>query len=125
MTTANANTNANAGIKPAAKSAQKAQKPQKSQTAGVQNGTQPSQTDVAIATELAPAVAIALLNKTEHLDGQAAALQPLAAGAVASEVNGKLRVQLLFENGAVLPVELSDKAASALAKGIVKELPKS
>ena len=109
--------NPNATKKPTAKKARPAQSP----SAG--SGTQPSQTDVAIATELAPAVAIALLDKTEHADGHPAALQPLAAGAVASEVDGKLRVQLLFENGAVLPVELSDKAASALAKGIVKELP--
>jgi hypothetical protein len=85
-----------------------------------------SDKDAAIATELAPAVAIALLNQTEHTKGEpAAALEPLAAGAVSSEVDGKLRVQLLFENGAVLPIEMSDDAAAALGKGIAKELKKS
>jgi hypothetical protein len=87
---------------------------------------QRSEKDVAIATELAPAVAIALLNQTEHTQGEpAAALEPLAAGAVTSEVDGKMRVQLLFENGSVLPIEMSDDAAAALGKGIAKELKKS
>ena len=91
---------------------------------------QRSQTDVAIATELAPAVAIALLGQSDQVAGHpAAALEPLGAGAVASEIDGNLRVQLLFENGAVLPFELSAEAAGALAKGIAneiaKELPKT
>ncbi len=91
---------------------------------------QRSQTAVAIATELAPAVAIALLGQSDQVAGHpAAALEPLGAGAVASEIDGNLRVQLLFENGAVLPFELSAEAAGALAKGIAneiaKELPKT
>jgi hypothetical protein len=84
-----------------------------------------SEKDAAIATELAPAVAIALLSETDRAKGEpAAALEPLGAGAVASEVDGKLRVQLLFENGAVLPIEMTDAAAQALGKGIAKELQK-
>ena len=84
-----------------------------------------SATNVAIATELAPAVAIALLNETEHsLGAPAPALDCLAAGAVSSDVDGKVRVQLMFDNGAVLPVEMSSSAGAALAKGLAKELPK-
>ncbi len=82
-------------------------------------------TNVAIATELAPAVAIALLDKTEQAPGAAApALDCLAAGATPSETAGKVRVQLMFENGAVLPVEMSEAAGAALSKGLEEELPK-
>lgn len=84
-----------------------------------------SATNVAIATELAPAVAIALLDKSEQPPGAAApALDCLAAGAAPSENEGKVRVQLLFENGAVLPVEMSHAAGAALSKGLAQELPK-
>ncbi len=84
-----------------------------------------SATNVAIATELAPAVAIALLDKTEQPAGAAApALDCLAAGAAPSGTDGKVRVQLLFENGAVLPVEMSNAAGAALSKELAKELPK-
>lgn len=82
-------------------------------------------TNVAIATELAPAVAIALLEKSVQPPGSdAAALDCLAAGAAAAETDGKVRVQLVFENGTVLPVEMSNDAGAALAKGLVQELPK-
>jgi len=80
---------------------------------------------VAIATELAPAVAIALLDKTEQPPGAPApSLDCLAAGAAPSETKGKVRVQLMFENGAVLPVEMSNAAGAALSKGLAEELPK-
>ena len=83
-----------------------------------------SATNLAIATELAPAVAIALLDKTEQPPGAAApALDCLAAGAAPSETDGKVRVQLMFENGAVLPVEMSNAAGAALSKGLAQELP--
>lgn len=83
-----------------------------------------SATAVAIATELAPAVAIALLDKTKQLPGAAApSLDCLAAAAAPSETDGKVRVQLLFENGAVLPVEMSMAAGVALSKGLAEELP--
>ena len=82
-------------------------------------------TNEAIATELAPAVAIALLDKTDQPPGAAApSLECLAAGAAPSETEGKVRVQLLFENGAVLPVEMSHAAGAALSKGLAEELPK-
>ena len=84
-----------------------------------------SATNLAIATELAPAVAIALLDKTEQPPGAASpALDCLAAGAAPAETDGKVRVQLMFDNGAVLPVEMSNAAGAALSKGLAKELPK-
>lgn len=76
-----------------------------------------------IAKELAPAVAVALLDKTDRApDAPAAALDCLAAGVAASENRGKLRVQLLFENGTVLPVEMSEAAGAALSTGLSEEL---
>jgi hypothetical protein len=87
--------------------------------------TRKSATNVAIATELAPAVAIALLDKTEQSPGAAApALDCLAAGAAPSDTTGKVRVELLFDNGAVLPVEMSKAAGAALSKGLAEEVPK-
>lgn len=83
-------------------------------------------TNVAIATELAPAVAIALLDKTEQSPGDPApALDVLAVAAVPSEIKGNVRMQLMFENGAVLPVEMSADAGAALSKGLKDELPKA
>lgn len=82
-----------------------------------------SELDVAIATELAPAVAIALLATTEKTpDSPSPALECLAAGVSPSEDDGKVRVQLVFENGAVLPVEMSRAAGDALTHGLVNEL---
>ena len=84
-----------------------------------------SATNVAIATELAPAVAIALLDKTEQPPGApAAALDVLAVAATPSEIDGNVRMQLMFENGAVLPVEMSVDAGVALSKGLQEELGK-
>lgn len=77
-----------------------------------------------IAADLAPAVAIALLAKTEQARGDAPpALDCLAAGVSASETQGNVRVQLLFENGAVLPVEMSIEAGAALASSLSAEPP--
>lgn len=81
-------------------------------------------TNLAIASELAPAVAIALLDKTQQAPGAAApALDCLAAAAAPSDTDGKVRVQLLFESGAVLPVEMSEAAGAALSKALAAELP--
>ena len=77
-----------------------------------------------ISTDLAPAVAIALLEKTEQAPGEPPpALDCLAAGVSDSETRGKVRVQLLFENGAILPVEMSTEAGAALASSLSAELP--
>lgn len=82
-----------------------------------------SATNVAIATELAPAVAIALLDKTEQPPGAPApALDVLAVAATPSDIEGNVRMQLMFENGAVLPVEMSVDAGTALAAGLKDEL---
>jgi hypothetical protein len=84
-----------------------------------------SETDVAIANELAPAVALALLEKTEQSPGGASpALDVLAAAAAPSETTGKVRVELLFESGSVLPVEMSDAAGAALSKKLAEKTPK-
>lgn len=108
---------AKSGGEPKARSA-------RSKSAGAKR-TRKSATDVAIATELAPAVAIALLHKTEKAPGEAApALDCLAAGAAPSENAGKVRVELLFDNGAVLPVEMSNAAGAALSKRLAEEVPK-
>lgn len=77
----------------------------------------------AIVSELAPAVAIALLATTGQKPNEpAAALECLAAGVSASEDEGKVRVQLMFENGTVLPIEMSKAAAQALTQGLAAEL---
>lgn len=77
-----------------------------------------------IAADLAPAVAIALLDKSEQTPGEPpAALDCLAAGVSASQTKGNVRVQLLFENGAVLPVEMSSEAGAALASSLSAEPP--
>jgi hypothetical protein len=110
----------------------KSKRPKKAAPSGVRSKSaatkraKKSATNLAIAKELAPAVAIALLDKTEQPPGAAApALDCLAAGAAPSETDGKVRVQLLFENGAVLPVEMSNAAGAALSKGLAAELPKN
>ena len=85
-----------------------------------------SVTNVAIATELAPAVAVALPDKTQQPPGAAApALDCLAAGAVPPETDGKVRVQLVFENGTVLPVEMSNAAGLRSPRGWQRNSPSS
>jgi hypothetical protein len=104
---------------------------QSAKPAAKRTATQPrkrsrrSETNLAIATELAPAVAIALLEKTDQPRGAPApALDVLAVAAAPSEIEGNVRMQLMFENGAVLPVEMSVEAGAALSKGLKEELPK-
>jgi hypothetical protein len=66
------------------------------------------------------------LEKTEQLPGAPApALDVLAVAAGPSEIEGNVRMQLMFENGAVLPVEMSVDAGTALSKRLKEELPKS
>ena len=82
-----------------------------------------STVDDAIATELAPAAAIALLGKSEIVRGALApALDALAAGVSPGAEDSKVRVQLIFDGGEVLPVEMSVEAGEALAVGLSKEL---
>jgi hypothetical protein len=82
-----------------------------------------SEVDNAIATELAPAAAIALLDKTEGVENSLApALDALAAGVSPATDDSRVRVQLIFDGGEVLPVEMSLQAGEALAAGLSKEL---
>lgn len=81
-----------------------------------------SAVDVAIARELAPAAAIAVLDRSPHASDQsAAALDVLVAGVSDASEDGKLRVQLMFDNGSVLPVEMSDEAAEKLEAGLARQ----
>ena len=82
-----------------------------------------SEVDRAIATELAPAAAIALLDKTgATADSLAPALDALAAGVSPATDDSKVRVQLIFDSGEILPVEMSVQAGEALAAGLSKDL---
>ncbi|MEO8925501.1 MAG: hypothetical protein ABI330_22235 [Caldimonas sp.] len=82
-----------------------------------------SKVDIAIAKKLAPAAAIALLDKTEQASGALApALDILGAGVSRAETDGKIRVQLAFDGGEILPVEMSAQAGKALAAGLSEEL---
>ena len=80
--------------------------------------------EIAITTDLAPAVAIALLATTAKAraarDGLEPALEVLAAAVVASGHAEKVRLQLLFDKGAVLPVEMPAAAADALRNDLVQ-----
>jgi hypothetical protein len=79
--------------------------------------------DAAIKSELAPAVAIALLDKAQgSQESLPPALDILAAGVSSAQEDEKVRVQLVFENGSVLPVEMSVQAGEALANGLTEEL---
>jgi hypothetical protein len=85
-------------------------------------GDQRTRLEFAITTELAPAVAIALLATTAKAraerDGLEPALEILAAAVVESGCAEKVRLQLLFDKGAVLPVEMSKAAGDALVAGL-------
>lgn len=82
-----------------------------------------SQIDIAIAKELAPAAAIALLDRTEKTpDSLPPALDILAAGVSRAGDDDKIRVQLAFDGGEILPVEMSVQAGKALATGLAEEL---
>ena len=82
--------------------------------------------DIAIQTDLAPAVAIALLNTTASARAGRHPLDPamlcIAAGVAPASTPDKLRIQLLFEAGAVLPVELPRQGAAALLRGLQDEV---
>jgi len=87
---------------------------------------QRTELEIAITTDLAANVAIALLATTAKAraerDGLEPALDVLAAAVVASGCAEKVRLQLLFDKGAVLPVEVPVDAAKALHRGLAEEL---
>ncbi len=108
------------GAQPSRKRAPQARREAPSKSAGRRKK---SKVDVAIATKLAPAAAIALLDKTEQApDALAPALDILGAGVSRAEGDGKIRVQLAFDGGEILPVEMSAHAGRALAAGLSEEL---
>jgi hypothetical protein len=77
----------------------------------------------AISTDLAPASAIAVLAKAETPpEALDAALKPVAAGVTGADDDSKVRVQLMFPDGSLLPVELDREAGQALAAGLTEAL---
>ncbi len=82
--------------------------------------------EIAVTTDLAPAIALALLATTAkaraHRDDLEPALEVLGAAVVRSSSADKVRLQLLFDKGAVLPVELTPDAAEALSRGLTDYL---
>ena len=81
-----------------------------------------SEVDIAIARELAPAAAIAVLELSPHASHEAApALDVLVAGVADAVEDGKLRVQLMFDNGSILPVEMSKEAGKKLEAGLARQ----
>ena len=124
-----ASTVSNAARKGAHPSAKGAKEVRREAPSGSPSRRRKSKVDIAIAKKLAPAAAIALLDKTEHAsDALAPALDILGAGVSRAEADGKIRVQLAFDGGEILPVEMSTQAGKALAAGLSEELaakPKS
>lgn len=88
-------------------------------------GGQRSEIEIAIATELAPQVALALLatvaQERSKRDELAPALEPIAIGIVPSASDAKVRLHLLFDRGTVLPVELERPAAHRLRVALSDE----
>jgi hypothetical protein len=87
--------------------------------AHAQDGDERSPLEIAITTELAAAVAIALLATTagsrRSRDSMEPALECFAAGVEDSSLHqDRVRLQLLFEGGTVLPVEMRRDAGEAL-----------
>jgi len=87
---------------------------------------QRTELEIAVTTELAPAIALALLSTTAKAraarDELEPALDALAAAVVRSSAERKVRLQLLFDRGAVLPIELDLDAALALSRGLAEYL---
>lgn len=82
-------------------------------------GQQRSELEIAITTDLAPSMAIALLATTAKARGQRDDLDPalecLAADAAVHGSGETLRMTLLFDKGAMLPVEMPLPAGVQLA----------
>lgn len=87
---------------------------------------EPAEFEIAVTTELAPAMALALLHTTAKAraarDDLEPSLEVLGAAVVRSSADAKVRLQLLFEKGAVLPLELTIEAAEALRRGLTEYL---
>jgi hypothetical protein len=70
---------------------------------------------IAITTELAPAMA-----RTER-DALSPGFDALAAAVVRSSLPDKVRLQMLFDKGVVLPVEMGVEAGLGLSGGLMPE----
>jgi hypothetical protein len=84
--------------------------------------------EIAITTEIAPAVAISLLAQTAKARSARDSLEPamncMAASATLSDDAQTLRLQLLFDKGAVVPVEMPRAAGEAMYERLKRELGK-
>jgi hypothetical protein len=85
---------------------------------------QRTELEIAVTAELVPAIALALLATTAQAraarDDLEPALDVLGAAVVPSGSNQNVRLQLLFDKGAVLPLEMTTAAARALFAGLVE-----
>ncbi len=85
--------------------------------------------EIAVTTELAPAMALALLATTAKARASRDELEPaldvLGAAVVRSSSADKVRLQMMFDKGAVLPVELNLEAAALLSRGLTEYLATS
>lgn len=85
-----------------------------------------SDLEIAITTDLAPKIALALLATTAEAragrDDEDPALECLAADASLQPDEETLRLKLLFEQGAVLPVEMPVAAAECLSEQLDRAL---
>jgi hypothetical protein len=89
-------------------------------TGQARSGDARSPLEIAITTELAAAVAISLLQTTARArrsrDTMEPALECFAVGVEdSSQHRDRVRLQLLFDGGTVLPVEIRRDAGEALA----------
>ena len=91
----------------------------KPRTARIVKTGKKSAVDTAISTELAPAAAIAVPEKSES-SVEPPALDVLGAGVSGASDTDKVRIQLMFANGTVLPVEMSVEAGKALEAGLAE-----
>jgi len=85
-----------------------------------------TQLEIAVTTDLAPSMALALLATTAlaraRRDELEPALEALAAAVVRSSSEERVRIHLLFDKGIVLPLELDGAAAKALSDGLAEYL---
>jgi hypothetical protein len=84
--------------------------------------SQRTELEIAVTADLAPAMAVALLATTAQAraerDGMDPALDVLGAAVVPSGHEEKVRIQLLFDKGVVLPLEMNVAAWRALTESL-------
>lgn len=82
--------------------------------------------EIAVTTDLAPTMALALLATTAKARATRDELMPamgvMVAAVVRSSSADRVRLQLMFEKGVVLPIEMSLDAAKAFTKGLTDYL---